>query len=107
MRRGKLLGALLLPGALVYVIYNYIAYLLGRDWSWISLINLLLVVLSIIALILHLRSINHRAVMEKLEGRVGEKVSGWVLVVFGLAFIVLAVSTIITGNSGRNDPSSG
>ncbi len=97
MRRGKLLGALLLPGALVYVIYNYIAYLLGRGWSWISLINLLLVVLSIIALILHLRSMDHRAVMEKLEGRVGEKVSGWVLVVFGLAFIGLAVSTIATG----------
>lgn len=97
MRRGKTLGTLLLPGALVYVIYNYIAYLLGRDWSWISYINLLLVVLSIIALILILKSIDHRGVMEKLEGRIGRKISGWILVVFGLAFIALAVSTIITG----------
>jgi hypothetical protein len=96
-KKGKLLGALLLPGALIYVIYNYLAYLLGRGWSWISYINLLLVVLSIICLILHLRSINHQDVMGKLEGRVGEKVSGWILVVFGLAFIGLAVSTIVAG----------
>ena len=97
MRKGKLLGPLLLPGALVYVIYNYIAYLLGRAWNWIAFINLCLVVLSLIALVLLLRAIDHRAVMEKLEGKVGEKISGWILVVFGLAFIALAVTTIITG----------
>ncbi len=97
VKKGKLLGALLLPGALVYVIYNYIAYLLGRAWSWISIINLLLVVLSVIALVLLLKSIDHQDVMGKLEGRVREKISGWILVVFGLAFIALAVSTIVAG----------
>ena len=97
IRKGKLLGLLLLPGALVYVIYNYIGYLLGRTWNWIAIINLGLVVLSLIALFLLLRAIDHHAIMEKLEGKVGEKAAGWILVIFGLAFIALAVSTIITG----------
>lgn len=97
IRKGKLLGTLLLPGALVYVIYNYIAYLLGRSWNWIGIINLGLVLLSIIALVLLLRDMDQHSVMEKLAGRVGEKASGWILVVFGLAFIALAVSTITAG----------
>ena len=97
IRKGKPLGSLLLPGALIYVIYNYIAYLLGRSWSWISIINLGLVVLSLIAFFVLLKSIDHQQVMEKLEGRVGEKVSGWILIIFGLMFIALAVSTIIAG----------
>ena len=96
LRKEKLLGTLLLPGALVYVIYNYIAYLLGRAWNWIGIINLGLVLLSIIALALLLLTMDHQSVMEKLAGRVGEKASGWILVIFGLAFIALAVSTIIT-----------
>lgn len=97
IRRGKLLGLLLLPGALIYVIYNYVGYALGRSWNWIAMINLALVVLSLISLVLLLKVIDHQAVIEKLKGYVGEKVAGWILVVFGLAFIALAVSTIITG----------
>lgn len=97
MRRGKLLGTLLLPGALIYVIYNYIGYTLGRPWNWIAFINLGLVVLSLMTLFLLLKTLDHQTVMEKLEGKVGEKVAGWILVIFGLAFIALAVSTIISG----------
>ncbi len=97
IRKGMLLGLLLLPGALVYVIYNYIGYLLGRPWNWIASINLVLVVISCITLFFLLRVLDHQAVMKRLEGRVGEKVSGWILVVFGLAFIGLAVSTIVAG----------
>lgn len=97
MRKGKLQGLLLLLGALVYVIYNYLAYLLGRTWSWISLIDLFLVSFSMICLMILLRSIDHLDVRGKLEGSVGEIISGWILVIFGLAFIALAVSTITAG----------
>ena len=106
-RRGKLLGLLLLPGALIYVIYNYIGYALGRPWNWITIINLGLVVLGFIALFLLLKGINHRAVMEQLEGRVGRKISGWILVFFGLAFIALAVSTLIKGIQAGTIPPLG
>ncbi len=96
-RRGKLLGLLLLPGALIYVIYNNVGYALGRPWGWISIINLGLVILSFITLIILLKIMDHQAVMEILEGKVGEKAAGWILVIFGLAFIGLAVTTIVTG----------
>jgi len=96
-RRGKLLGLLLLPGALIYVIYNNVGYALGRPWGWISIINLGLVILSFIALVLLLKAMDHQAVMEILEGKVGEKAAGWILVIFGLTFIGLAVTTIATG----------
>ena len=97
IRKGKLLGSLLLPGTLIYVIYNYIGYALGRTWNWIALINLGLVVLSIITLFLLLKALDHQTVTGILEGKVGEKAAGWILVIFGLAFITLAISTIITG----------
>jgi len=105
MKQEKLLGTLLLPGALVYVIYNYIGYALGRTWSWIVFINLGLVVLSSIVLVLLLKSVDHRGIKEKLEGKVKEKPASWILVIFGLAFIGLAVSTIIAGvQEGRIPP---
>jgi hypothetical protein len=94
MRKGKLFGLLLLPGALVYVIYNYVGYALGRPWNWIAFINLVLVILSLITLVLLLKALDHQVVMDKLKGHVGEKAAGWILVIFGMAFIALAVSTI-------------
>jgi hypothetical protein len=97
IKRGGLIGSLLLPGALIYVIYNYIGYALGRPFGWISLIYLGLVFLSLITLVLFLRSLDHQAVKRSLEGKIGRKSSGWILVVFGLAFIALAVATLSAG----------
>lgn len=97
IKREKLVGALLLPGALIYVIYNYFAYLLGTPFTWSTLGYLILVILSGIALILLLRILNHSEVKRRLVGNVAEKFAGWVLVVFGLAFIGLALSEIIPG----------
>ena len=97
IKQGKMIGALLLPGALIYVIYNYFAYLLGTPFSWSTVGYLLLVFLGVLALFLLLRSINHNEVKVALEGRVADKFSGWVLVIFGLAFIGLALSEIVPG----------
>ncbi|RLD00913.1 MAG: hypothetical protein DRI46_06075 [Chloroflexi bacterium] len=96
-RREKLLGLLILPGALIYVAYNYFAYLLGQPFSWFSALYLLLIVLSGYSLFQLLGSMDHQAVKEKLEGGVVERLTGWVLVSFGLAFIALALSEIIPG----------
>ena len=40
-RRGKLVGLLLWPGALLYVLYNYIAYWIGVQFGWFTLIGIL------------------------------------------------------------------
>lgn len=97
IKRDKLMGALLYPGALIYGIYNYFAYLLGKPYQWSSVGYLLLVLLSVYGLIHLMRSIDHQEVKARLEGGVAEKFSGWVLVLFGLAFFALALSEIIPG----------
>ena len=95
--RNELIGTLLLPGALIYVIYNYFAYLLGKPFTWSSVGNLLLVFLSIFVLFFLIRSIDDHQVKSVLEKRVAETFSGWVLVLFGVVFIALALSEIIPG----------
>jgi hypothetical protein len=93
----KITGVLLLPGALVYLIYNYLAYALGRPWDWFAALCLVLVGLCLYTLIDLLWLVDHRAVKAILVGSVPVKVSGWVLVVFGAAFYALAASQIISG----------
>lgn len=93
----KLFGILLLPGALIYVIYNYFAYLLGNPFHWSAAGYLVLIFLSGYGLFLTLRSIDHQKVRSTLAGKVADKFSGWVLIVFGLAFMALALSEIIPG----------
>lgn len=96
-RRRKLIGLLILPGALIYVVYNYFAYLLGQPFNWFSVLYMLLVVLSGYSFVQLLGSMDHQAVKEQLEGGVAERLTGWILVIFGLAFITLALSEIIPG----------
>lgn len=96
-RRKKMIGALLLPGALIYTIYNYIAYLLGKPLGWNGVLNLALVLLCGFILFSLLSSQDHDLIKVRLEGRVAEKLTGWVLILFGLAFIALALSGIIPG----------
>lgn len=95
--REKLLGTLLLPGAVIYVFYNYFAYLLGKPFNWAAVGNLILVLLSVYLMFLLLRSMDHPGIKAQLEGGVAERFSGWILVVFGLGFLALALSEIIPG----------
>jgi hypothetical protein len=97
IKKGRLLGSLLLPGALIYIGYNYIGYGLGRPWDWLAFLYLGLAILSMIALLLFLMRMDHQTVKAGLEGNIPGKVSGWILVVFGIAFIALAISTISEG----------
>lgn len=97
-----LLGTLLLPGALLYVIYNYIAFALGRPWDLIAVMGLVLVVLSSMALILALKSVSHVAIKQRLEGRVAERVTGSILAMFGILFIGLAISTLFSNDNREN-----
>lgn len=93
VRRGRLVGMLLWPGALLYVLYNYLAYTFGMPLRWITLAFLLLVLLSAALLIDLLKNIDHQAVRIRLAGKVPEK-SGWLLFLFGVAFFLRAVVTL-------------
>ncbi|MEN8242397.1 MAG: hypothetical protein ABFS17_10780 [Chloroflexota bacterium] len=102
-RSGKLRGLLLWPGALVYVIYNYIAYLVAMPLGWMSLVYLALEVLSIFVLIVVFSSIKMDEVGEKLDGKVPARFAGGIVAVFGF-FFILRVLIIIVGSVIGNTP---
>lgn len=92
--RGKLIGLLLWPGALLYVLYNYTAYLFSVPLNWTLIIYLILVLLSVITVTRLIMSIDGVSVRGLLEGHVFEKLSGGFLFVFGVLFILRAISII-------------
>jgi hypothetical protein len=92
--RGKLIGLLLWPGALLYVLYNYTAYIFGLPLNWILIVYIALVLLSAITVTRLIMSIDGVSVQGQLEGRVFEKLSGGFLFVFGLLFMLRAISII-------------
>lgn len=98
----QLVRVLLLPGALVYVIYNYMAFTLGRPVDFPAIAGTVISSLSSVALLILLKAIDHEAVKRVLENKVGESVAGWILVVFGFLFMILATSTIISAHKKEN-----
>lgn len=93
-RRGKLLGLLLWPGALLYFLYNYIAYIVGIPVGFVTMAYLLTVLLSTYLTFDLLKNIDRELIQKRLVGSVSEKVAGWVLVVFGILFIFRAIGMI-------------
>ena len=104
-KRGKLLGLLCWPGALLYTVYNYIAYIIGMPFGWATLLYTLLVLLSAYAVFTLVRSMEWENLKTQLEGKVAEKFSGGVLVFYGIAFFFLALS-VITGASPDQETAS-
>jgi hypothetical protein len=100
-RGGSLAGLLLWPGALLYILYNYIAYLIGVPPGWISLIYLALVLLSAYAIIAVLRAIDKNSIRQQLDGVVSVKLSGWVLAGLGGLFILRALGVIAQAGAGQ------
>ncbi len=93
-RRGKLVGLLTWPGALLYILYNYIGYLVGVPSGLISLVYAALILLSAYVAFDLLKRIDKEPVQERLTGAVPAKGAGWVLLLFGVMFIFRAVSMI-------------
>jgi len=101
LKKEKISGLLLLPGALIYVLYNYIAYLVGLPLSIVTALNLGLVFLSGYTLITILSNIDHSDIKSRLAGIIPRKISIWVLILIGGAFFLFAcyknINAIITG----------
>lgn len=93
-RRGRLIGLLCWPGALLYTFYNYIAYIFGIPFSWFTLVFVVIVFLSAYPVFALLKKIDWDTLKTRLIGKVPDKFSGGVLVFFGVAFFFLAVGVI-------------
>ena len=102
-RRGSLVGLLLWPGALFYVLYSYAQYLLGAPFGPLFLAYVLLVVLSAYATIDSVAIIDGTTVRQRMSGTVRARTVGGILV--ALALLTLgqdAGGAIATAVGGGN-----
>lgn len=94
-RRGHLDGLLLWPGALLYVLYNYIAYAIGMPLNWLSYIYVALVFLSGYAIFELVRKIDPRTFQGQLGGSILIPISGWILAILGALFLLRALNMLV------------
>ena len=94
--RGKLAGLLFWPGALMFVLYNYLAYVFSMPPGWYYLLLLTIVTLSGYTLIGLVPSFDLDRIQDRLEGAIPVRLTGILLVVFG-AFVFLRVFSVIAG----------
>ena len=94
-RRGRLIGLLLWPGSLFYVLYNYLVYVLAMPFGAAFLLHVVLLLLSAYTLISLLASIDGEAVRQRLAGSVPERIAGAVLAGLGLLFALWAAAVMI------------
>jgi hypothetical protein len=100
-RRGKLIGLLCWPGALLYVLYSYITNLIGVPFGALFLPFLLLVTLSAYTTIGLLTSIDSEAVRRRLTGVVPARTAAGVLVGLTGLFVVMNLGNIVTATTGQ------
>jgi hypothetical protein len=93
--RSKLVGLLFWPGALLFVVYNYLIYVLAIPLTWIFPLYLTLVVSSVYVIILLAKSIEGTKIQQQLNGVVHERVSGVILVAMGILFMLQAGGAMI------------
>jgi hypothetical protein len=94
-RRGKLIGLLFWPGALFFVLYNYIVYVFAMPLNLAFLAHLALVMLSVYTLIGLFTSIDGKVVQQRLSGTVPERLAGGILAGLGLLFFLIVIGTIV------------
>jgi hypothetical protein len=93
--RGRLVGLLFWPGALLFIIYNYIAYVIGRPIDIFTAAHFALVLISAYTLFDLVRRIDSNIVKDQLAGAVTEKLAGWFLLLFGVLFILRAINIFV------------
>jgi hypothetical protein len=95
-RRGVLIGLLCWPGALFYVLYMYVPYLIGVPFNVLFLPYLVLVALTAYTLIGLVASIDGELVRQRLTGIVPARTSGGILTGLAILIIVRQTAVIVT-----------
>ena len=94
--RRRLVGLLFLPGALMFVLYNYLAYVFNLPPGWYYLLLMTLVALCTYTLIGFMSRLDLQAIADRLTGHVPVRLTGGLLVLFG-AFVFLRVFFAVAG----------
>jgi hypothetical protein len=92
--RGKLIGSLFLPGVLLYVTYNYIAYLIAAWLTALSPFYVALAGLSMYGVFQNISGVDRQKIQQRLRGAVPERFAGGVLMAFGLLFFFRGVGQV-------------
>ncbi len=95
-KRGLLLGLLLWPGALLYLLYNYSIYLFSLSFSFGYLIILVLVIINFYSLIRVLISLDSKLIHRELVGSVNERLSGGIIAGMGILFFAQVIYSVVT-----------
>jgi hypothetical protein len=94
--RKKLIGLLLWPGALFFVLYNYLIYALAMPFNLAFLLDLIIVTLSLYTIIALVASIDGESIKKNLSGKVHEKISGIILAGMGILFLFQVTGVMIS-----------
>jgi hypothetical protein len=101
--RGRLVGTLFWPGALMYILYNYLVYAFLMPVSWFYLFYLALIALTTYTLIGVVASIDGEAVKRRLAGVVPERLSAMILIALGAFSFVRVFGVIIAAMIQRSE----
>jgi hypothetical protein len=105
-RRGSLIGLLIWPGALFYILYVYTFYILGVPFNILFLPYIILVTLSAYTIIGLVAGIDGEAVRQRLGGKVPARTTGGMFILIGLLFMIVDVFLIVTTLASRSPVSS-
>ncbi len=100
-RRGSLIGLLCWPGALFYILYVYIFYVLGVPFNALFLPYVVLVTLSAYTTIALVASIDGEAVWRRLSGGVPARTTAVLLILTAILFMAVDVIAIATALANR------
>jgi hypothetical protein len=102
-RQKRYIGRLLWPGALMYTLYNYLAYVVALPIRWAYITYLLITCLSLYTLIAVFTAIDPVLTRQRLAGKVPERFSGAVLLLLGgfvfIRVLVVVIQTQMTANT--------
>ena len=94
-RRGRLIGLLCWPGALLFVLYNYIVYVFAMPLNVAFVSHLVLVTLSVYTIIGLVASIDGKATRQRLTGAVPVRTAGGILAGLGLLFFLRVIAVMV------------
>ncbi len=94
--RGSLIGLLLWPGALFYILYIYVFNIIGLPVTALFLPYALLVVLSVYTIIGLFASIDIDAARQQLLGIVPRRAASGILIALAFLFIAIDAYAVIT-----------
>lgn len=99
--RSKLIGVLFWPGALLYVLYNYIIYLFAVPFNELFLVYLTLVMLSVYSMAGLIMNIDGEIVHKQLKDVVPAKIAGSVLAGLAALFFLRVIGVVLSALSSQ------